>query len=73
MVCGAVDESLATVLPSLSTSKHMDTQPSQTYGAIMSLKLGSITTIVISSPNVAKAALQKHDQALSSRTIPGGA
>ncbi|TXG46382.1 hypothetical protein EZV62_028110 [Acer yangbiense] len=46
---------------------------SKTYGPIMSLKLGSITTIVISSPQVAKEALQKHDQALSSRTIPDGA
>ncbi|KAI9180093.1 hypothetical protein LWI28_001094 [Acer negundo] len=45
---------------------------SKTYGPIMSLKLGSITTIVISSPHVAKEALQKHDQALSSRTILDG-
>lgn len=36
----------------------------------MTLKLGSITTTVISSPQIAKEALQKHDQALSSRTIP---
>jgi cytochrome P450 len=36
----------------------------------MTLKLGRITTIVISSPNIAKEALQKHDQALSSRTVP---
>ena len=36
----------------------------------MTLKLGSITTIVISSPNLAKEALQKNDQAFSSRTIP---
>ncbi|KAG6784703.1 hypothetical protein POTOM_010403 [Populus tomentosa] len=42
---------------------------SQTYGPLMTLKLGRITTIVISSPNIAKEALQKHDQALSSRTI----
>ncbi|KAK2650502.1 hypothetical protein Ddye_017991 [Dipteronia dyeriana] len=46
---------------------------SKTYGPIMSLKLGSITTIVITSPQVAKEALQKHDHALSSRTIPDGA
>jgi cytochrome P450 len=36
----------------------------------MTLKLGSRTTIVISSPDLAKEALQKHDQAFSSRTIP---
>ncbi|KAJ7007549.1 cytochrome P450 76T24 [Populus alba] len=42
---------------------------SQTYGPLMTLKLGRITTIVISSPNIAKEAFQKHDQALSSRTV----
>ena len=36
----------------------------------MTLKLGSITKIVISSPNLAKEALQKNYQAFSSRTIP---
>ncbi|KAK0581930.1 hypothetical protein LWI29_019681 [Acer saccharum] len=46
---------------------------SKTYGPMMSIKLGSITTIVISSPHVAKEALQTHDRALSSRTIPDGA
>nr|POF24106.1 ferruginol synthase [Quercus suber] len=43
---------------------------SKTYGPLMTLKLGSITTIVISSPNLAKEALQRHDQAFSSRSIP---
>ncbi|BAT97806.1 hypothetical protein LR48_Vigan07g158600 [Vigna angularis] len=43
---------------------------SQIYGPIMSLKLGSTTTIVISSPHVAKEVLQKHDQIFSNRTIP---
>ncbi|KAF3948291.1 hypothetical protein CMV_025692 [Castanea mollissima] len=43
---------------------------SKTYGPLMTLKLGSITTIVISSPNMAKEVLQKNDQAFSSRTIP---
>ncbi|XP_065864839.1 cytochrome P450 76AD1-like [Euphorbia lathyris] len=43
---------------------------SKKFGPLMTLKLGSITTIVISSPEFAKAALQKHDLALSSRTIP---
>ncbi|KAL4628912.1 hypothetical protein ACB092_05G271400, partial [Castanea dentata] len=43
---------------------------SKTYGPLMTLKLGSITTIVISSPNLAKEALQKNDQAFSSRPIP---
>ncbi|XP_059432212.1 cytochrome P450 76T24-like [Corylus avellana] len=42
---------------------------SKTYGPLMTLKLGSRTTIVISSPDLAKEALQKHDQVFSSRTI----
>ncbi|KAL3536916.1 hypothetical protein ACH5RR_000282 [Cinchona calisaya] len=36
----------------------------------MSLKLGSRTAIVVSSPALAKEVLQKHDQILSSRTVP---
>jgi len=36
----------------------------------MSLKLGSITTVVISSPDVAKEMFLKHDLAFSSRQIP---
>jgi len=36
----------------------------------MSLKLGQITTIVVSSPNMAKEILQTHDQFLSNKVIP---
>ena len=55
----------------LSNLPHRDlTKLSKAYGPLMTLKLGSITTIVISSPNLAKEALQKNDQAFSSRTIP---
>ncbi|KAL1331436.1 geraniol 8-hydroxylase [Arachis hypogaea] len=43
---------------------------SQNYGPIMSLNLGSIKTIVISSPKLAKEILHKHDLILSNRTIP---
>ncbi|KAJ1413672.1 Cytochrome P450 [Sesbania bispinosa] len=43
---------------------------SQTYGPVMSLKLGNITTIVISSPQVAKEVMHKYDQIFSNRTIP---
>ncbi|CAH2057846.1 unnamed protein product [Thlaspi arvense] len=42
---------------------------SKTYGPIMSLKLGRLTAVVISSPEVAKEALKTHDQVLSARTI----
>ncbi|XP_074273180.1 cytochrome P450 76AD1-like [Silene latifolia] len=40
------------------------------YGPIMSLKLGTVTTIVISSPEIAKEMFLKHDLALSSRMFP---
>nr|BAE72877.1 cytochrome P450 [Glandularia x hybrida] len=43
---------------------------SQKYGPVMSLKLGSITSIIISSPETAKSVLQKHDSVFSSRTVP---
>ncbi|KAI4354932.1 hypothetical protein L6164_003755 [Bauhinia variegata] len=36
----------------------------------MTLKLGGTTAIIISSPEMAKEALHKHDIAFSSRTIP---
>ncbi|CAA0842648.1 cytochrome P450- family 76- subfamily C-polypeptide 7 [Striga hermonthica] len=45
---------------------------SREYGPVMSLKLGTITTIVISSPKAARSVLQKHDLAFSSRKIPVG-
>ncbi|KAK2991368.1 hypothetical protein RJ640_024041, partial [Escallonia rubra] len=43
---------------------------SKRYGPLMSLKLGTRTTIVISSPGIAKEVLHKHDQVFSSRTAP---
>ncbi|XP_028806264.1 geraniol 8-hydroxylase-like [Neltuma alba] len=43
---------------------------SRTYGPVMSVKFGRTTTIVISSPKVAKEVLQKKDHAFSFRTIP---
>ncbi|RDX91586.1 Geraniol 8-hydroxylase, partial [Mucuna pruriens] len=46
------------------------TKLSRIYGPLMTLKLGSITTIVISSPQVAKQVLHENGQAFSSRTIP---
>ncbi|OMO78013.1 Cytochrome P450 [Corchorus olitorius] len=41
-----------------------------THGPIMTLKLGSLISIVISSENMAKQVLQKHDLAFSNRPIP---
>nr|AGX93055.1 geraniol 10-hydroxylase-like protein [Vinca minor] len=43
---------------------------SKKYGPIMSLKLGRITTLVISSSTTAKEVLQKQDLAFSSRSVP---
>ncbi|XLR11900.1 hypothetical protein S83_039838 [Arachis hypogaea] len=64
-------------LPIIGNILELGTQPhqalaklSQTYGPIMTLKLGTITTIVISSPMLAKQILQKYDQIFSYRTIP---
>uniref|UniRef100_A0A5B6Z218 Putative geraniol 10-hydroxylase n=1 Tax=Davidia involucrata TaxID=16924 RepID=A0A5B6Z218_DAVIN len=42
----------------------------KTHGPIMTLKLGQITTVVISSSTMAKEVLQKQDLAFSSRSIP---
>ncbi|XP_042042988.1 ferruginol synthase-like [Salvia splendens] len=49
------------------------THLSKTYGPLMSLKLGSIHTVVVSSPDSARLVLQEHDQAFSGRTIPAAA
>ncbi|KAL6955733.1 hypothetical protein U1Q18_041312, partial [Sarracenia purpurea var. burkii] len=40
------------------------------YGPLITLKLGSITTIVASSAETAKLILQKHDQTFCNRTVP---
>ncbi|XP_034201393.1 geraniol 8-hydroxylase-like [Prunus dulcis] len=46
------------------------TKLSQIYGPIITLQLGQVTTVVVSSPNTAKQVLQTHDQFLSNRTVP---
>ncbi|XP_024988317.1 geraniol 8-hydroxylase-like [Cynara cardunculus var. scolymus] len=43
---------------------------SKIYGGLMTLKLGSIITIVVSSPEIAKEILLKHDLSFSSRSVP---
>ncbi|KAM0935065.1 putative geraniol 8-hydroxylase [Dioscorea sansibarensis] len=40
------------------------------YGPIMTLRLGQTTTLVISSPDMAREVLQKNDLAFSGRAIP---
>ncbi|KAK7394877.1 hypothetical protein VNO78_15418 [Psophocarpus tetragonolobus] len=58
----------------LGTNPHIAlTKLSRIYGPLMTLKLGKITTIVISSPQVAKQVIQENGQVFSSRTIPHSA
>ncbi|KAK9277633.1 hypothetical protein L1049_007179 [Liquidambar formosana] len=45
-------------------------QLAKTHGPIMSLRLGHITTIVISSATMAREVLQKHDLSFSNRFVP---
>ncbi|KAI3839089.1 hypothetical protein MKX03_011088 [Papaver bracteatum] len=45
------------------------TQLAELYGPLMSLKLGTLTTVVVSSSAMAKEILQKHDQSFSSRHV----
>ncbi|KAK4758609.1 hypothetical protein SAY87_019910 [Trapa incisa] len=40
------------------------------YGAVMTLQLGTVTTVVVSSCELAREALQNNDHALSSRAFP---
>ncbi|KAK7394873.1 hypothetical protein VNO78_15414 [Psophocarpus tetragonolobus] len=55
----------------LGTNPHKSlTKLSRIYGPIMTLKLGSITTIVISSPQIAKQILHEYREAFCDRTIP---
>nr|AKH61558.1 CYP76AD3/P450 tyrosinase fusion protein [Expression vector pWCD2111] len=42
----------------------------KTHGPLMSLRLGSVTTIVVSSAEVAKEMFLKNDQSLADRSVP---
>ncbi|KAK4262682.1 hypothetical protein QN277_028216 [Acacia crassicarpa] len=42
----------------------------KTYGPIMSLQLGRVTTVVVTSADMARGVLSTHDQFLSDRTVP---
>ncbi|KAF7113379.1 hypothetical protein RHSIM_RhsimUnG0132100 [Rhododendron simsii] len=64
-------------IPVLGNLLSLDNKPHKSlarlakiHGPIMSLILGSVTTVVISSPTAAKQVLLKHDVLFSSRTIP---
>ncbi|CAN6301560.1 unnamed protein product [Urochloa humidicola] len=43
------------------------------HGPLMSLRLGAVTTVVASSAGAARDVLQRHDAALSSRSVPDAA
>uniref|UniRef100_A0A1W7HBV2 Cytochrome P450 n=1 Tax=Scoparia dulcis TaxID=107240 RepID=A0A1W7HBV2_SCODU len=49
---------------------HSLTKLSKTYGPLISLKLGTLTTVVASSPETARAVLQQYDHLCSNRSVP---
>ncbi|KAE8693192.1 geraniol 8-hydroxylase-like [Hibiscus syriacus] len=64
-------------LPILGSINRLGRHPNQSlaelakiHGPIMTLRLGSITTIVLSSPAMAKQVLQTHAQPFSDRPVP---
>ncbi|XP_052210605.1 geraniol 8-hydroxylase-like [Diospyros lotus] len=64
-------------LPLIGSLYRLGPRPNQTlaelskiYGPIMTLKLGTVTTIVASSADAAKAILQTHDHSFSGRPVP---
>ena len=66
-----------TPLPILGNLHLLGDQPHKSlaklakkHGPLMSLQLGQITTVVITSAGMAKEVLQKQDLAFSSRSIP---
>ncbi|KAB2620362.1 geraniol 8-hydroxylase-like [Pyrus ussuriensis x Pyrus communis] len=55
----------------LGNKPHLSlTNLSKRYGPIISLQLGQITTVVVSSSTMAKEVLRTHDQFLCNRTVP---
>ena len=66
-----------TPLPVIGNLLELGDKPHQSlaklakrYGPIMTIKLGRMTTVVISSPTMAKQVLQKQDLAFSNRAQP---
>ncbi|KAI7753652.1 hypothetical protein M8C21_015794 [Ambrosia artemisiifolia] len=64
-------------IPIIGNLLHLSDKPHQSlatlsrrYGPLMSLKLGTRTTIVVSSPAIAKEFFQTHDHSFSSRSVP---
>ncbi|XP_057458057.1 geraniol 8-hydroxylase-like [Lotus japonicus] len=58
-------------LLALGNNPHRSlTKLAKLHGPIMTLKLGQVTTIVVSSPEMAKEVLLTHDNTLSNRSVP---
>ncbi|CAN6548732.1 unnamed protein product [Malus baccata var. baccata] len=55
----------------LGNKPHLSlTKLSQIYGPVITLQLGQVTTVVVSSSTAAKEVLRTHDQFLCNRTVP---
>ncbi|XP_070003725.1 geraniol 8-hydroxylase-like [Nicotiana sylvestris] len=66
-----------TGLPIIGSLLKLGSKPNQSlaelatiHGPLMTLKLGSVTTIVASSADIAKEILHKHDKTFSARIVP---
>ncbi|KAL6900964.1 hypothetical protein ACP4OV_005640 [Aristida adscensionis] len=64
-------------LPLIGSLHLLGSQPhrslarlARTHGPLMSLRLGTVTTVVASSPAAAREFLQRHDAAFASRSVP---
>ncbi|XP_061354572.1 geraniol 8-hydroxylase-like [Gastrolobium bilobum] len=58
-------------LLALGNKPHQSlTKLAKIHGPILALKLGQVTTIIVSSAELAKQVLQTHDSSLSDRTVP---
>ncbi|XP_057805479.1 carnosic acid synthase-like [Salvia miltiorrhiza] len=62
---------LGNILQLVGSDPHKSfAQLAQTYGALMSLKIGTQVAVVASSPEIAMEMMQRHGQAFSNRSIP---
>ncbi|KAK4787536.1 hypothetical protein SAY86_011369 [Trapa natans] len=64
-------------LPIVGNLLQLDSRPdkkfaelAKTYGSVMTLQLGRVPTVIISSAQAAREALRTHDLAFSGRTVP---
>ncbi|XP_068649619.1 geranylhydroquinone 3''-hydroxylase CYP76B74-like [Aristolochia californica] len=61
-------------LPFLDRNLHHHlTQLAQTYGPIMSLRLGRRLCVIVSSPSIAKELLREHDATVANHDVPTAA